>query len=206
MTATALEPAAMERPSTVRDVTRRRAATWMGVVALGVGLALFPTSVASAAQYSTTMRHGATAHEMSSHKKHKKKHKKAKAKTPVASSSAKSVCSFLDNEAGSAKIASAVESAEQSGNFASAKQTLLDLFDQIAKDAPSAEADLRSAPANVQAAFKTMISYDAQFQTALENATSFSQLGSAFASLGNNPTLQAASSTVGSYATSLCGS
>jgi len=116
-----------------------------------------------------------------------------------------SVCTFLDDQAGSSHIAAAMESAIESGNFASAQSTLLNLFSLIAKDAPAAEEALSSAPSNVQAAFKTMISYDAQFKTAIAGATSFAGLGQALASLGQNPALQAASTTVGDYATEKCG-
>lgn len=176
----------------------------MSVLVLGIALAIAPVTAASASQSTTSTTQQSTSSHKSKHKKHKKAKAKAKAK-PAASTSAKSVCSFLDDTAGGAAIANTIESAEKSGNFSAAQQTLLNLFGEIAKDAPTAEAELGSAPSNVQAAFKTMISFDSQFKTALASATSFAQLGSAFATLGSNPTLSAASTTVGDYATSLCG-
>jgi len=205
MTETAFEPIDEERPVSIGEAPRRRAGVWMSVLVLGVALALAPVTAASASQSTTSTTQHSTGSHKSKHKKHNK-HNKAKAKAkPAASTSAKSVCSFLDDTAGSAAIANTIESAEKSGNFSAAQQTLLNLFGEIAKDAPTAEAELGSAPSNVQAAFKTMISFDSQFKTALASATSFAQLGSAFATLGSNPTLSAASTTVGDYATSLCG-
>ena len=50
-----------------------------------------------------------------------------------------------------------------------------------------------------------MLSYDTQFKTAIASATSFAGLGMALASLGQNPALQSASMTVGTYATEKCG-
>jgi hypothetical protein len=158
---------------------------------LGVALALAPISAASAGSSHNTK-----------HKTHKPKTTKT-TKTGLVPGS--SVCTFLDDQAGSAAISSAMESAVQSGNFAAAQKTLLNLFSEIAKDAPAAETAMQSAPANVQAAFKTMISYDAQFKTAVASATSFTGLGTALASLGTNPALKSASETVGAYATAKCG-
>jgi len=166
----------------------RRHRSMVTILVLGIALALVPVSVASAS----------TKHK--THKTHKTTQTTKAGLVPGGS-----VCTFLDNQGGSAKISSAIESAVQSGNFASAQQTLLKLFSEIAKDAAAAEAALRSAPGNVQAAFKTMIGYDAQFKTAIASATSFAGLGMALASLGNNPTLKSASTTVGQYATAKCG-
>jgi hypothetical protein len=163
------------------------------MLALAIALALAPASLASAKS------HHSTKHK--THKTHKTTTKPA-AQGLVPGGS---VCTFLDDQAGSSHIASAMEAAIQSGNFASAQSTLLNLFSLIAKDAPAAEAALQSAPANVQAAFKTMISFDAQFKTAIANATSFAGLGTALASLGENPSLRSASETVGTYATAKCG-
>jgi hypothetical protein len=160
------------------------------ILVLGIAVALAPVSVASASH----------SHHSTKHKTHKTTQTTKAGLVPGGS-----VCTFLDNQGGSAKISSAIGSAVQSGNFASAQQTLLKLFSEIAKDAPAAEAALRSAPGNVQAAFKAMISYDAQFKTAIASATSFAGLGMALASLGNNPTLKSASTTVGQYATAKCG-
>ena len=172
----------------------RRHRSMVTILALALALALAPASLASA----------------KSHSKHKSHHPHkttttTKPKTKEALVPGGSVCTFLDDQAGSSHIASAMESAIESGNFASAQSTLLTLFTTIAKDAPSAEAALSSAPANVQSAFKTMISFDAQFKTAIASATSFAGLGMALASLGQNSSLRAASETVGTYATEKCG-
>jgi len=170
----------------------RRHRSMVTMLALAFVLALAPASLASAKS------HHSTKHK--THKTHKTTKPAAQGLVPGGS-----VCTFLDDQAGSSHIASAMESAIESGNFASAQSTLLNLFSLIAKDAPTAEAALKSAPANVQAAFKTMISFDAQFKTAIAGATSFAGLGMALASLGQNPALQSASTTVGNYASEKCG-
>jgi hypothetical protein len=169
----------------------RRHRTMVTILAVALALVLAPASIASAGS-----SHGS---------KHKTKTHKTKTTAKTGLVPGGSVCTFLDNQAGSSHLAATMESAIESGNFATAQSTLLNLFTEIAKDAPAAESALSSAPANVQAAFKTMISYDSQFKTAIASATSFAGLGMALASLGNNPTLQSASMTVGNYATAKCG-
>ena len=171
----------------------RRHRSMVTILALAIALALAPASLASA-----------KSHHSTKHKTHKTT-TTTKPTTKEGLVPGGSVCTFLDDQAGSSHIASAMESAIESGNFASAQSTLLNLFSLIAKDAPTAEAALKSAPANVQAAFKTMISFDAQFKTAIAGATSFAGLGMALASLGQNPALQSASTTVGNYASEKCG-
>jgi hypothetical protein len=172
----------------------RRHRSMVTILALAFALALAPASLASAKSHHSTKHN--------THKSHTT-HKTSTTKEALVPGG--SVCTFLDDQAGSSHIAAAMQSAIESGNFASAQSTLLNLFTLIGKDAPTAEEALSSAPANVQAAFKTMISYDAQFKTAVANATSFATLGTALASLGQNSSLQAASTTVGSYATEKCG-
>jgi hypothetical protein len=171
----------------------RRTAQGLGVVVAGLALALAPLSAASATSHKA--KHHKTTHHS----------KKKSTKTKEASKPSSSACSFLDDQNGGAKLAATMEQAIASGNFASAKQTLLTLFDTIGKDGSAAENVMRSAPANVQTAFKTMINLDSQIKTALQNSTSFQQMEQSFATIGQNPTLQSATTTVGNYADSLCG-
>ena len=58
---------------------------------------------------------------------------------------------------------------------------------------------LKSAPPNVQAAFKDLLSYVKQFRTAIQNANSLTGLISAFGSLGKNPKLQTDSTTIANW-------
>jgi hypothetical protein len=172
-------------------MSSHRIRSGIGILLLGTSLALAPMSMASAS-------HGKTTHQKAKHKTAKHSHKPAK------TSSAAGVCSYLNNAGGSSKFASVMEAAFKSGNFVEARQSLLNLFAEIAKDVPGAEAAMKSTPADVQSAFKTMISFDAQVQTDVENATSFTQLDSALAPLGQDATLSAASTTFGNYADAKC--
>jgi hypothetical protein len=57
----------------------------------------------------------------------------------------------------------------------------------------------------VQAALKTVNQFYAQLRSAVESATSTSQLESSLVGLGKNPELTSATSTLSAYTTSQCG-
>jgi len=149
------------------------------------------TSTASATLHKTTTHHKA---------KPKPKHKKAK---PVASSA--SVCSYLNDSAGSAKFTSEIGADEKSGNFTAMKQLFLNLASAMEKASGSGDAALRSAPANVQAAIKTIGSAVPQLKTAIGNATTESQLLLAFGAMGSTPGISSAEKTLSAYSVAHCG-
>jgi hypothetical protein len=73
------------------------------------------------------------------------------------------------------------------------------------KEEGPAESDLRSAPANVQAAMKGLFTFESNLKSAISNASSTTQLESSLITLGQNPALKTDSLTLANYVTSLCG-
>jgi hypothetical protein len=68
-----------------------------------------------------------------------------------------------------------------------------------------AEAALRSAPANVQAALKGLFSYVQSFESAINNASSFTQFASSIVSLTQNTAIESDSTTLANYLNVQCG-
>jgi hypothetical protein len=161
---------------------RRRAASSFGVLVLGLALALAPAM---------TFQAGATS-------KHKvdKHHKK---KTSEVKDSAGACTAFNSEETQSSGLGTALEQAFASGNFASIKAAMLTEFTNLDTDVSKAKSYLSSAPANVQAAFDTIANAFGQLKTALENATSLTQLESSFTALGSNTGLTAAGQVLATY-------
>jgi hypothetical protein len=73
------------------------------------------------------------------------------------------------------------------------------------KEEGPAEAALRSAPANVQAAMKGLFAYVQSFETAINNASSFTQFATSMESLVQNSGIEADSKTLANYLTLQCG-
>jgi hypothetical protein len=182
-------------------MSQRRAGFGLGVISLGVALALAPMSVASAAS------HKGKTHHQQAKKRPKPKHHQTTATTSASGSfNVSTVCDVLVNKAEGQKIESALAAAENAATFAQGKQELVSLFSTISKEAPAAEATMRSTPANVQAAFKALIGSEAQLNKSIASATSSSQLQADFTSAYQNPTFTADGGTVDSYSTAHCGS
>ena len=99
----------------------------------------------------------------------------------------------------------AMVSAETSGNFNAAKQAMDAALNASLKDEASAEAALRSAPANVQAAMKGIFAYVQSFETAINNASSLTQFASSMESLVASSKIAADSTTLANYLTAQCG-
>jgi len=151
----------------------------VGVV--GVALALAPMSVASA---------------------------KSKGKHPTKGSNpGAAMCQDVKNEqAGQSSVGTAIEKAVASGNFAAAKQAMLNAYDADAGDVAKALAVIKSAPANVQAAFKNLLTYVQQIKNDIASAQSEQQLLADFETLGKNTQLQQDGTTISAWYTSVCGS
>ena len=156
---------------------RRRAVSGIGVLLLGVALAMAPVLASPAA---------ATP-----------KHKVVKLSGGD--------CTALNGEqTQSSKLASTLEKAFASGNFATIRSAMLAEFTTEGQDVSKVEALLRSAPANVKAAFATIAKAFTQLKTAIGSATSLTQLEGSLATLGSNTKLEAAGKVLSSYYGSKC--
>ena len=108
-------------------------------------------------------------------------------------------------QAGSSSVGLAIEKAMTSGNFAAAKQAMLNAYSSDAGNVQKALAVIKSAPSNVQAAFKNLLTFVQQIKTDIQNASSLQGLISSFQSLGTNQKLVADGTTISNWYTSVCG-
>jgi len=161
----------------------RRVASGIGVLVLGLALAMAPV-MASPAGAKT------------------KHHKTSKPSTKV---SLGACSAYTKQETQSSKLASSLEQAFASGNFATIKAAMLAEFGDLNTDVSKANAVLGSAPANVKAAFATIIQAVEQLKTAIQNSTSLTQLEGSFQSLGTNTKFTAAGQVLASYFGTKCG-
>ena len=158
----------------------RRARSSVGVVVVGLALSLAPVMTASA--HATT------------------KHKVTHPTTSVGT------CKALSGEKSqSSKLATTLEKAFASGNFAAIKAAVLTSFGQLGSAVNAEKSLLGSAPANVKAAFTTIAGVFSGLKTQIQASTSLAQLEAAFTSIGTNPKLTAASKVLASYYGSKCG-
>ena len=149
---------------------------------MGVALTLVPLSAASA--------HGKAKHGAST-----------KGSNPNSA-----MCQKVKTEqAGSSSVGLAIEKAMTSGNFAAAKQAMLNAYSSDAGNVQKALAVIKTAPSNVQAAFKNLLSFVQQIKTDIQNASSLQGLISSFQSLGTNQKLVADGTTISNWYTSVCG-
>ena len=159
---------------------------WQGICIglVGVALTLAPVSAASA--------HGKAKH-----------HSGASTKGSAPGSA---MCQKVKTEqTGSSSVGDAIEKAMTSGNFAAAKQAMLNAYNSDAGDVQKALSAIKSAPSNVQSAFKNLLSYVQQIKTDIQNASSLQGLITSFESLGKNQQLITDGTTIGNWYTSVCG-
>jgi hypothetical protein len=163
----------------VEEAAVRQPSRWVGIGAavLGLTLALAPLTAASA------------------------KSTRTKGSAPNSA-----MCKTVKSEqGGSTAAAGAVEKAITSGNFASAKQAMLKAYNTDFNQVQKALGVVKSAPPNVQAAFKDLLSFVKQFRTAISNSTSVASLLSAFETLGKNPKLETDGTTISNWYAGVCG-
>jgi hypothetical protein len=147
---------------------------------LGLTLALAPLTAASA-------------------KTHKPKHHSGS--NPKAA-----MCTDVKNEqAGSSSVGSSIEKAIAGGNFAAAKQAMLSAYNADLANVNKALGVLKTAPANVQAAFKNLLSFETTFRNDIQNASSEQALIASFATLGKDTQLVTDGTTIANWYTSVCG-
>ena len=157
----------------------RQRSRWVGIGAavLGLTLALAPLTAASA---KSTKTKGSAPHS--------------------------AMCKTVKSEqSGSSAASSAIEKAMTSGNYAAAKQALLNSFNVDFNQVQKALGVIKGAPPKVQAAFKDLLSYVKQLRTAIQNSTSVTSLLASFESLAKNPKLVSDGTTISNWYTSVCG-
>jgi hypothetical protein len=151
--------------------------TWqgIGICIIGAGLALAPLTAAGAS----------------------KKHHNP---------SPSAVCTDVKSEQqSSSSVGLSIERAIQSGNFATAKQAMLRAYNADLNNVRKAYGVIKTAPANVQAAFKDILTFAQQIKTAIQNANSEQQLLVSFESLDKNPKLATDGTTIANWFVSNCG-
>jgi hypothetical protein len=170
---------------TVEVATVQHRRTWQGICIglVGVAMTLAPMSAASAHQ----KRHGHGTHTNGS-----------------APNSA--MCQDVKTEqTNSSGLGTSIEKAMQAGNFAAAKQAMLNAYNADAGNVQKALSVIRTAPANVQAAFKNLLTFVQQVKTDIENASSLQGLVASFESLGKNTQLVSDGTTIANWYASVCG-
>jgi hypothetical protein len=186
------------------QVIKRSALSMVGVMALGVSLALAPMVPASAANHK---QHTTKSHHKK--KKHPSKVTVTTVKSANGSNPGSSFCVEYKNEeavAEKSKYASTMTSDLESGNLAGVKAAFKEIE---ATDGPllaKAKALIDQTPANVQAAFKIVIAQLPKEYADVSSATSISQLESSFETFESSPEFKNATETVANYVTGQCGS
>jgi flagellum-specific peptidoglycan hydrolase FlgJ len=160
---------------------------WQGICVgvLGVALTLAPVSMAAASS-------------------NKGKHHSNTSTKGSAPGSA--MCKDVKNEqTGSSTADGSFEKAIESGNFAAAKQAMLNAFAADQTNVQKALSVIKTAPANVQAAFKNLLTFVQQIKTDIQNASNEQDLITSFSSLGKDPKLATDAATISNWYTGVCG-
>jgi hypothetical protein len=155
-----------------------RARRRIAVCIIGAGLALAPLSAASARTHAPSHRNPSTA----------------------------TVCADVRAEQkSSSSVGLAIERAIASGNFAAAKQAMLNAYNTDLSNVAKANGVIKQAPANVQTAFKELLNFVEQLKADIQNANSEQQLLGSFETLGKNPKLATDGTTIASWFAGKCG-
>jgi hypothetical protein len=185
-------------------VAQRRVLQGISVVVVGLALAIAPLTAAGASS---------KGHKHNTNHSSKKKNTKKKKTTTTTSANSKgsnpgsTLCKDLKAEENqSNSLSGTIASALESGNFATAKQEMINSINQGLKEASPALSALQGAPSSVQNAMKTLISFDGQFKSIVENSTSLTNMESSLETVATNSKIAAAGTTVSAYVTAQCGS
>jgi hypothetical protein len=189
-------------------VVRKRLLKVASVAVLGCALASAPMAVASASYAKSTTHHPKK--KPKPKPKHKAKHHATTTTATAALNPGSKLCAeAYAGETNSGNVGSAVETAMESalasGNFDAAKQAIIAALNTSLKEEAPAEAALRSAPANVQAAMKGLFAFVSSYETAINSASSFAQLGTSIESIAQTSGVQADATTLANYLTQQCG-
>jgi len=93
---------------------------------------------------------------------------------------------------------------EESKNVAGMRKLFVNLINDAEKLSTYIPTALKSAPANVKAAIKTIGREYPQLKTALGKATTESELLQAFVAFGRIPAVASAEKTLGNYVSATC--
>jgi hypothetical protein len=159
---------------------------WVGgcTGVLGVLLALAPLTAASATS-------------------HNSKHHSTSTKGSNPNSA---VCKAVKTEQSAlSSVDISIEKAMTSGNFAQTKRAMINTYNVSAGNEQKALSAIKAAPPNVRAAFKDLLSSAKQIKTDIQNSTGLQGLVASFATLGENPKLEADGATISNWYTSMCG-
>ncbi len=149
----------------------------IGIGFIGAGLALAPLTAASA-------------------KSHSSHH----------NPSTSAVCADVKAEQkSSSSVGLSIERAIASGNFATAKQAMLNAYNGDLDNVQKALAVIKQAPPNVQNAFKNLLTFVKQIKSDIQNANSEQQLITSFETLGKNTQLATDGTTIANWVASKCG-
>jgi hypothetical protein len=184
-------------------IVRQRLLQACSVTALGLALAVAPMAAASASSHKAKHHPKAKHHTTTTTKPKSKSTKGALApgnKLCVEAASGDS----SSGDVGS-NLEKAMISAEQSGNFDAAKPAMIASINASLKEEGPAEAALSGAPSNVQAAMKGLFAYVQSYETAINNAQSFTQFATSMESLIANSQIQNDADTLANYLHTECG-
>jgi hypothetical protein len=134
--------------------------------------------------------------------------------TPLAAASAKThhhpssstMCADVKaEEQSTSSVGLSIERAIASGNFATAKQAMLSAYNNDLNNVQKAMTVIKQAPANVQAAFRNLLTFVQQIRSDIQNANSEQQLIASFETLGKNTQLGTDGTTIAKWVASKCG-
>jgi hypothetical protein len=113
------------------------------------------------------------------------------------------ICKYLDDQTGSQTFTTALGKDIKTHNFKALQAVLLDLVDSVEKMSTSSA--VRSTPANVQAAIKTVAKSDLTVKAQIEKASTISELEKILGTMGSAPGVHSAEDVISKYANSACG-
>lgn len=127
----------------------------------------------------------------------------ASASTPQAAKAKPAICKYLDDQAGSQTFLAAMAKDIKARNFKALQALLLSLVDSV--ETMSTSSDVRSTPAAVQAAIKTVAHSELTIKTQIGKATTIAELLKVLENMGKAPGVRGAEKVIGNYADSVCG-
>jgi hypothetical protein len=126
----------------------------------------------------------------------------ASASTPQVAKPQPAICKYLNDQAGSQTFASELGKDIKDKNFNAFQALLLSLVDGVEKMSTSRA--VRSTPAAVQAAIRTVAHSDLTVKSEIEKSTTISDLERILTAMGNAPGVHSAENVINKYANQEC--